>query len=256
MGENRVNSSSKTLSVADMRHLLLAVLLLLLLLLTGCQSGAPRPSSAGAELPLRAQYQALAQAGPVYAVDAAASKVRIYVYRAGALAARLGHNHVLSAPKFEGYISVPSDQAADARFDLSVPWADLVIDDPSTRQETGGNFSGVRDQSDIDGTRKNMLGAHGFEADRFPNVRLRSVAIEGDWPMLIAQVEITLHGVTQTQAVALHVERSATGLKVRGGLTLKQSDFGVAPLSILGGLVKVQDAVAIQFELVAVAAAF
>jgi polyisoprenoid-binding protein YceI len=95
-----------------------------------------------------------------------------------------------------------------------------------------------------------------LQADQFPLVRLRSLAIEGDWPLLVAQVEVTLHGVSRTQAVPLQVERSAALLKVSGAFTLRQSDFGVTPFSALGGLMKVQDAVAISFNLIAVPATF
>lgn len=230
-----------------MRHFLL---LAALILLSACQSAAVLPEAArpGAVPDLHAAYQALARNGVVYALDPAASRVRIYVFRAGA-AARLGHNHVLSAPKFEGYVSIPSAQAADAQFDLSVAWADLQIDDAALRDETAGNFSGERSADDIAGTRRNMLGDRGVQASQFPLVRLHSVAIEGDWPVLIAQVEVTLHGVTRTQPVALHVERDSEQLKVNGALTLRQSDFGITPFSALGGLMKVQDAVAITFAL-------
>ncbi len=220
--------------------------------LVACQTAAPQPVAAVPEAAadLRAEYQALVQSGTVYAVDAAASKVRIYVFRAGA-AARLGHNHVLTVSRFEGYVAVPSDQAADARFELRVPLSELVVDDSSARRETGGSFSGERSADDIAGTRKNMLGERGLQADQFPVMRLRSVAIEGDWPVLVAQVELTLHGVTRTHAVMLHVERDAARLKVDGAFTLRQSDFGVTPFSALGGLMKVQDAVAISFSLIA-----
>lgn len=230
---------------------------LILPVLVACQTAAPQPAATAPtpQADLRAEYQALAQTGTVYAVDPAASQVRIFVFRAGA-AARLGHDHVLSAPKFEGYVSLPSEQAADARFELRVPLADLVIDDSNIRAETGGSFSGERSADDIAGTRRNMLGERGLQADQFPIVRLRSLAVEGDWPILVAQVEVTLHGVTRTQAVMLHVERSATQLKVEGNFTLRQSDFGVTPLSVLGGLIKVQDPVAISFRLIATPATF
>lgn len=224
---------------------------LLLPALAACQTAAPQPALTAPvpDTDLRAEYQALAPNGTVYAVDPAASRVRIFVFRAGA-AARLGHNHVLSVPKFEGYVSVPSEQAADARFELRVPLAELVVDDPDLRRETAGNFSGERSADDIAGTRRNMLGTRGLSADQFPIVRLRSVAVEGDWPVLVAQVEVTLHGVTRAQAVMLRVERSPTQLKVDGQFTLRQSDFGITPFSALGGLMKVQDSVAIEFKLV------
>ena len=230
---------------------------LLLPFFAACQTAAPLPAVEGlaSRADFRAQYQALARTAAVYTVDPAASQIRIYVYRAGA-AARLGHNHVLSAPAFEGYVSIPSAQAADARFDLSVAWTDLVIDDPALRAETGGNFGGERSADDIAGTRRNMLGDRGVQADRFPLVRFHSMAIEGDWPVLIAQVEVTLHGVTRTQPVVLHVEHGGESLKVSGAMLLRQSDFGITPFSALGGLMKVQDMVAITFALSARPASF
>lgn len=231
---------------------------LLLPLLASCQTPVPQaPATAiDTSMPeLRAEYQALAKAGPVYAVDAAASKVRIYVFRAGA-AAKLGHNHVLSAPKFDGYVTVPSAQATDAKFELRVPLSELAVDDSLARREAGDSFSGERSADDIDGTRRNMLDDRGFQADRFPLVRLRSLSIEGDWPILVAQVEITLHGVTRTQPLMLKVQRDAAQLQVDGTLILRQSDFGVTPFSAMGGLMKVQDVVAISFRLVAKPATF
>jgi polyisoprenoid-binding protein YceI len=222
------------------------LILLLSLALAACQTTALQPGgtvASTAALPeLQSEYRDLAKSGAVYAVDPAASRVRIYAFRAGA-AAKLGHNHVLSAPHFEGYVSLPSEQAADARFELRVPLADLTVDDTATRNDIGGHFAGERSAADIEGTKANMLGARGFQADQFPLVRLRSTSIEGDWPILIAQVEVTLHGVTRAQPVLLKVERSDKQLKASGTLLLRQSDFGVTPFSALGGLMKVQDAV-------------
>lgn len=236
-----------------MRHFLL---LAALILLSACQSAPPQPEALKAAAPdLHAEYRNLAQKGPIYVLDPAGSSVLIHIFRAGA-AARLGHNHVISAPKFEGYVSMPSAQAADARFDLSVAWSDLLIDEPLLRSETGDNFSGERSADDIAGTRRNMLGDRGVQADRFPLVRFHSVAIEGDWPVLIAQVEVTLHGVTRTQPLLLRVERGGAQLKVSGSMTLRQSDFGISPFSALGGLMKVQDVVAITFALSARPATF
>ncbi|MGH8561554.1 MAG: hypothetical protein ACRES4_06295, partial [Nevskiales bacterium] len=113
-------------------------LLLISILLSACQAPAPKPA---VEIPaspaqpgsadLQAEYRALAAAGgTVYALDAAASRVVIYVFRGG-LAAKSGHNHVISAPVFEGYVHLPSDNPAQARFDLRVPVNELVVDDPA-----------------------------------------------------------------------------------------------------------------------------
>ena len=229
---------------------------LVLSTLAACQAPAPITTAPQETLPdLQQQYRDLARSSKVYVVDPAASTLRIYVYRNGA-AAQLGHNHVLSAPKFEGYVSLPSEKAADAQFEVRIALNDLVVDDPAIRTETGGNFSGKRSPSDVEGTRDNMLSERGFDAERFPIVRLRSTGVEGDWPVLVAQVEITLHGVTRVLPVSLRAYHDDKQLTASGSFLLRQSDFGMTPFSALGGLMAVQDGVVISFELKANPAVF
>ena len=222
---------------------------LMLSALVACQAPAPITTAPQATLPdLQQQYSKLALSSKVYVVDPVTSQLCIYVYRAGA-AAQLGHNHVLSAPKFEGYVSLPSTKATDARFEIRLTLSDLVVDDPAARVESGPEFASKRSASDIEGTRRNMLGERGFDVEHFPIVRLRSMSIEGDWPVLIAQVEITLHGVTLVQPVNLRVDRDDEQLTVSGSFVLQQSDYAMTPFSAFGGLMAVQDGVVIAFEL-------
>jgi len=238
------------------RRLFNVSLLMPALLLAACQ--APAPRSTNHALPaaqvgetLRAEYDALARrGGQLYVIDAARSQLLIYAYRGGA-AARLGHNHVLRAEQIEGYVHVPATAAAGARFDLRVPLAQLVIDEPQLRAATGDAFAGARSAADIAGTRHNMLGPDGLDAARFPDVRVRSTQVSGDWPVLVADVEITLHGATRTLTVPLRVRHNGADLAISGSLVLRQSEFGVQPYSALLGLLAVQDPVTIAFELLA-----
>ncbi len=234
------------------------VCLLSALLLGACAPLAPvvpaPPAETDAET-LSEVYRALTSPGTVYQLQPALSQVRIYAFRGGR-AARAGHNHVLDAPQFSGYVLVPDGAPTQARFDLQFRLDQLRIDDPAQRAETGGSFAGARSPSDIEGTRRNMLGPRGLDAERFPWVSVRSLAISGDWPMLVAEVDVTLHGVSRQQTTLLTVQHTPQRLTVGGSIVVKQSDFGVEPYSLLGGLLAVQDAVAIRFELVGEPARF
>lgn len=234
-----------------------AVLLAGTLWLAACQTTAPAPSNAGAgdsaptpPAEVGAGYAEAARdhGGTVFTLDAAKSTVRLYVFRGGA-AAKAGHNHVFAAPGIEGKVYVPDDPK-QAQFDVRVRLEDLAVDDPAWRAETGESFSGERSRSDIEGTLRNMKSEKGLDAAKFPDVRLVSTAIQGDWPILVADVAVTLHGKTHAQSVMLTVKRAPDRLEATGTLALKQSDFGVEPFSVLGGLLAVQDAVAIRFDLV------
>lgn len=227
-------------------------LLLLCVGVAACQTLSPEPAQQVGPLQLAQLQQSFqsrsANAGQRYRLNAAASQVHIYAFRAGA-ARKAGHNHVLSVSQFEGELLLPSENPADAAFAIRVPLNALVIDDAALRTATGGNFVSPRSADDIAGTRQNLLGAKGLDAERFPDLWLHSVAIAGDWPVLVAEVATTLHGVTATQPVVLRVERDPQGLRARGGFALRQTDFGLMPFSVLGGLLAVQDEVAIDFDL-------
>lgn len=223
------------------------------LFLCACQATAPQPevTAPPAAGEVGAGYADLARGGGVvHVLDPAKSTVRLYVFRAGAAGQKAGHNHVFGIPKFEGKVYVPDGPPAGAKFDLRVRLEDLVVDDPAWRAETGDTFAGERSPEDIAGTLKNMKGPKGLDAAQFPDVRLTSLTVQGDWPILVADVAVTLHGKTRTQPVMLTVKRAPDRLDVGGTLVLKQSDFGVEPFSILGGLLAVQDVVAIRFDLV------
>ena len=165
------------------------------------------------------------EAGQRYAVDAAQSSVRIHVFRAGR-AANLGHNHVLSLPGLVGVLLLPlplADKAEGARFELSFRLADMALDAPALRASLGPAWASLMSAEAIAATRTNMLGEGNLQAERFPEVRLRSTRISGEWPKLVAEVEIELHGQRQRQWLALQADWSAERIKASGSMVHRQN---------------------------------
>jgi len=198
---------------------------------------------------LAATYaQMRAAGGRVFTLNPAQSEVRIYAFRTGR-AARLGHNHVLSAPHFQGFFYLAPDGTAASRFDLTFRLDQLAFDDPQHRGALGPAFASAISAEDTASTRNNMLGDNNFQAVRFPWVRIHSVQISGDAPKFAARIAVELHGQTREMLVPLTVQGLPEKLVVQGALVLQQSDFGVKPLSVLGGLLAVQDAVVVEFKL-------
>ncbi|MDM4768009.1 YceI family protein [Pelomonas sp. SE-A7] len=179
----------------------------------------------------------------------AASHLRAYVFRAGP-AARLGHNHVLTARPQEAQILMEPGRAASARFQLGLKLDQLQLDDPALRAELGGGFARALDAEAIAGTRANMLGERGLQAERFPWLRMRSLRLVGEAPRMAALVEIELHGQRREQWLALTISEADQGLKVSGRFVLHQTDFGLVPFNLLGGLLAVADEIVVEFELV------
>lgn len=223
------------------------------IVLAGCANqppAAPPPAIDAAAPALKDTYADLARAGGrVYALDPGASTVRIYAFRAGA-AAKLGHNHVLSAPQFEGFVSLPGPGVAGARFDLQFRLDELEIDRPEQRVSLGAAFATPISPEAIAQTRAHLLGDDGLQAARFPLVRVHALQVSGEAPRCAAHVEIELHGQKREAWLPLVVEGLPDKLAVSGSFVLRQTDFGVKPYAVLGGALAVQDEVVIEFRLI------
>jgi len=94
---------------------------------------------------------------------------------------------------------------------------------------------------------------------KFPIIRFRSREVAGKrvsperYDLTIAG-ELSLRGAAKPMTVPVQLEVHGDTLTGTGKMVVKQSDFGIEPVSAGGGLVKVEDAVTVSFRIVARAA--
>lgn len=172
---------------------------------------------------------------PAAPLAATGNELRVLVFRGGS-AARLGHNHVLRA----GDLRVDWPAAGPV---LSFRLDGLAIDPQPLRERLGPAFGSAVDDDARAGTRTNLLKA--LDAAAHPEVVVRTLQQVGEGGQRAVEAEVTLHGVTRRQWFVADVD----GRRARGQLVLRQSDFGIQPFTVLGGLLAVQDALVVQFEL-------
>jgi YceI-like domain len=212
------------------------VALTLALALAGCSTPAPPP------VPLPAPA-VVASAAPLpvtgrLAIDPQASLIAITVRRGGPLA-RLGHDHVVAARTLAGEVDAAGNRAT-LRFRVDA----LTVDEPGLRRIAGLDTQPSAEA--IEGTRRNML-TRVLDAERYPWVE---VTIERHGTGAVAAA-ITLHGVTRRYDVPATIAARDDSLRATGTLTLRQTDFGIVPFSVLGGAMAVQDALELRFDIVA-----
>jgi hypothetical protein len=223
------------------------IALIAVALLSACAPPISRPPPAApsrpADFPEQEYRQAAAQGRTLYQVDPVSSRVVIEVHRAGSLA-RLGHDHVVTSHDTQGYV-LPDAGRADLYAELDR----FVVDEPALRAEA--HFDTQPSPADIAGTRRNMLGASVLDAARYPFARVRVTDVTGAGDERVATVAITLHGVTRDLRIPLRMLASADEIDVSGAVTLRQTDFGIVPLSVLGGAIQVEDAIDLRFRILA-----
>jgi polyisoprenoid-binding protein YceI len=153
-------------------------------------------------------------------------------------------------PTFEGYVYWPAPGLNTARFDLVFRLDQLVFDVPSHRATLGAAFAAELSDAAITATREHMLGEQNMQAERYPLVRIHSLGITGEAPKFAARIAIELHGQSREMMIPLTVTGLPQQVTAVGSLVLRQSDFGVQPYSVMGGLLAVQDNVVLEFSLV------
>jgi|HigsolmetaAR202D_1030399.scaffolds.fasta_scaffold00074_31 polyisoprenoid-binding protein YceI len=223
-----------------------AVLLAACVALTGCPTTGIRPPSPVEPPPAVAPPDLRGTA--VFEVDSSASTVHIQVFRGGALA-RLGHNHVVTSKHVSGRVWIHASLQRSG-FELEVPVADLIVDDPDARAAAGPEFASEIAPKDRDGTRQNMLRAEVLDAERHPTIKLRSVHVAGSADRPQVTTRITIKGVARDVVVPATVRIENDLLTATGEFDIRQTDFGMKPFSVGLGALEVQDRLHIAFEIV------
>jgi polyisoprenoid-binding protein YceI len=219
---------------------------LLGLLLVAC--GAPKPrQSAPHAAPAPAIPPAIA--GRTYRIDPAQSELRLLVYRAGPMAS-LGHNHVIVNHALGGRVEYAGKSTA-ASFFLTVPAAAFVVDEAAARREEGADFAEEVPEEAKSATSRNMQGAALLDAEQFPEITIRSIAVTGADRELEATLALSVAGHESTLVVPFTVDYSAGRLRASGALTIRQSAIGLTPFSVFLGALRVQDEMRVKFKLVA-----
>lgn len=161
-------------------------------------------------------------------IDAQRSVLTVRVYKTGLFSA-FAHDHEIRAPIKSGRFD---EQKRSVEFKVNA--GDLRVLDPGASQ-------GDRDQ-----VHQNMLGPKVLDVKRFPEIAFRSTSIESAGPeKWTVQGELSLHG--ETRPVKVEVE-GANG-HYRGSARLRQTEFGITPITIAGGAIKVKNEVKVEFEI-------
>ncbi len=185
-----------------------------------------------------------------YIVVPGDSDVRIFVYREGRLASKVGHNHVVSSPDIQG-TAVLTRELVGSTVDIRIPVATLVLDDPEQRKEAGKGFDTKLSESDVENTRRTMLSSRVLNAGPYPLVRITAIVTGGTPPDMQADLSMTLHGVERQFPTSVKLERQGPLAIASGAFSILQSDFGIEPFSMLGGSLSVKDELKIRYRIVA-----
>jgi len=181
--------------------------------------------------------------GPVaLELDGAASELTVHVGKAG-LFSFAGHEHDVRALRLTGRVVVDAQAPGGSSVSLRVESASLTV---SPGSEPAGDLAKVQ---------ATMSGPQVLDAARFPEIAFDSTGVEaarraeGTWDAVVTG-NLRIREVTRPVRLEVRVEMQAGRLVASGKAVLKQTDFGIRPVSV-GGVVRVRDELDVAWRLVA-----
>ncbi len=161
-------------------------------------------------------------------MDVERSTITIHVGKSGLFSAA-AHEHWVNAP-------IASGKIGDASVEFTVDTSKMKVKpDPKVDAKT---------QAQIQKDMEEMT----LEPAKYPAIAFRSSHVdktgEGQWKV---DGTLSLHGSTKPISLAV----TKNGEAYTGHTILKQTDFGIKPISIGGGTIKVKNEVEIEFQIFA-----
>ena len=162
-------------------------------------------------------------------IDPQRSTITIHVGKTGLFSAA-GHEHWVNAPIASGFLT----ETGTPHVEFTVNTREMTVKpDPKIDDKT---------QEQIQQDMQIMT----LDSGKYPRIRFVSQKIDRDAGGWKVEGTLTLHGVAKT--VRLDVTKDGAAYVSR--TTLKQTDFGIKPVSVGGGMVKVKDQIDLEFRIV------
>jgi polyisoprenoid-binding protein YceI len=179
-----------------------------------------------------------------YRIDASRSRFTVQGVAEGMLS-MFGHNPVIAVCGFGGDVRCVPDTLDSASLLMLVQADSLAV----------VNKVSEKDKREMErGMRQDVL-----EISRYPEIVFMSTKVsahrtaEGQYQARI-NGNLSLHGVTRDQQINAQVLVNGSGLlRAQGEFPLRQSDYNIKPVSVVGGTLKMKDELRLSFDIIAIA---
>jgi polyisoprenoid-binding protein YceI len=178
-----------------------------------------------------------------YMINPGESRIELTVFKAGVLKL-FGHDHQIAARQFAGNVQMMEGRIVESSLTLSIEAGSLTVLDPDSPETERGK---VQDT---------MLGAQVLDVRTYPTISFSSTSVRSvkesnnDWEVIVAGM-LNLHGVEKAISIPVRVHPENGRLRAQGEVSISQSDFGITPIAVAGGTIRVKNEVRVRFSIVA-----
>jgi polyisoprenoid-binding protein YceI len=176
-----------------------------------------------------------------YVIDSRSSRFTVQAFATGLLA-KMGHNPTIGIRDFSGEMRFDPDKLEAGSFHLVIKTASLSVQDDIN----------AKDVREIE----RLMSQEVLETAKFPEIvyDAPSISITKMADALCSATlngNLTMHGVTRSQPIAVRVALFGSMLRASGDFALDQTDYNIKLVSVAGGALKLKDELKFSFEVVA-----
>ena len=181
-------------------------------------------------------------ASDAYQVDAAKSQVTIAVGKSGVFGFA-GHTHEVSGPIESGSLNIDPDDLSRSHVSIVIATSSLKV---SGVDEPPEDRPKVQEAMESD----KVLGVARYPRITFEGTSTAANRAAAPAFDVVVDGRLTIRDVTRPVSVPVHVELADRSLTASGRFSVKQTEFGIKPISV-GGAVTVKDRLDIAFTIAA-----
>lgn len=176
-----------------------------------------------------------------YAIDPDMSRFTVRAFATGMLAV-MGHSPTLAVRDFTGQAEFAPGTLDAAALHIKIKAGSLNVTD---------NVSD-KDRREIERTMNQDV----LETARYPEIVFDSSKVSaskvGDGQFMVNLVgDLSLHGITNSEPLSAQVALIGDTLRAHGEFSLSQTTYGIKPISIAGGSLKLKDELKCSFDILA-----
>lgn len=177
----------------------------------------------------------------VYSIDPVISRFVVRAFATGLLSS-FGHNPTLAVRDFSGEAIFSPDALDQAKLVIRIKASSLTVTDKMSD----------KDRRELERTMNQEV----LETAKYPEITYESTQVtgskSGEGQFLVnLEGSLTLHGVTKTQEIPAQLYLTGDMLRAHGEFSVQQSAYGIKPVSVAGGSLKLKDELKCSFDIVA-----
>jgi polyisoprenoid-binding protein YceI len=176
-----------------------------------------------------------------YVFDKTVGRFTVQAFATGFLSS-FGHDPTIAIRDYAGEVSFVPGTFENTEVHLSLRTASLEPQDEMKRDDLAKLQGAMYGE---------VLDVEHFPEALFESKQVKVQSQGSDLLQANVSGNLQLRGITQPHSFDAHVQVMGTMLRISGEFALRQSSFGIKPVSIAGGALKLKDELKFRFDIVA-----